>query len=155
MTPKVCLGQNQLRDLFGTPVILAAAERAQDGHWLVGNELVFDHRFTFDDGKCDELAAATIKSNIYIADLPPHSRHRPIERSNFDPVMRHVALSYTRPESYSTSGLQRQAALDAAAEPLSYSFCFFETWLGQPVAGTRLLVSHAALLEQPRVSQFC
>ena len=127
MTPKGCLGQNQLRDLFGAPVILAAAERAQDGHRLVSDELVFDHRSTFDNGKSDEFAAATIESNIYVADLPAHSRHRPIERSNFDHVMRHVALTHAKSELYSNSGPQRQEALEAARSCSVTLFWFFET----------------------------
>lgn len=94
--PKIRLSQNQLCDLFGTPMILASAERARDGHRLIGDEFVFDRWFTSGDGKRDELAATTIESHVHGAKLPPHSRHRPIERSEFDYVMQHVALSHTK-----------------------------------------------------------
>jgi hypothetical protein len=92
MLPEVFLREHQLRDFFGAPVILAAAKRARDGHRLVGDELVFDRRFTSGDGKSDELATTTIESHVHGTYLPPQSRHRPIEISNFYDVV-HVALS--------------------------------------------------------------
>jgi hypothetical protein len=89
VTPKVGLGQDHLGDLLSAPMIRSAAERARDGHWLIGEELVFECRLTLGDGKSDEFAADTIDSDIHRADLPPHSRHRPIESGNFYHVKRH------------------------------------------------------------------
>jgi hypothetical protein len=116
VSPKVRFVQNQLRDLFSAPMILASAKRAQHRDRLIGDELIFDGGLTSSYSKCNEFAATTVEPDVCGGDLPLHSRHRPIKRSDFDHVMHHVALSHTEPELYSNSGLQRQEARDTGCE---------------------------------------
>ena len=112
VSPKVFLRQDQLNDFLSVAMFLATAERTNDEDGLIGSEFKFNRLLAPRYGKGDELTAAAIEARIQGFQLPTHGRHWFVVGGDPDHVMQHVALSHTRPQSYSNSGLQRQEAED-------------------------------------------